>query len=103
VWQVVKPLRPHPLSIGQAHRFCASRLSSVLADRDGHEAAVADAAAIASELVTDAVAAGSSGIELSLVLRDDSVRVEVSNQFDGAVRDAWAEIDVPPRTSGPAP
>jgi hypothetical protein len=98
VWQVVKPLRSHPLSIGQAQSFCASRLSSVLADRDGHEAAVADAAAIASELVTDAVAAGSSAIELSLVLRNDSVRVEVSNQFDGTVRDSWAEIDVPPRT-----
>jgi hypothetical protein len=103
VWQVVKPLRPHPLSVGQAHRFCASRLSSVLADRAGHEAAVADAAAIASDMVTEAVAAGSSAISLGLALRDNSLRVEVSNQSDGTVRDSWAEIEVPPRTLGSPP
>jgi hypothetical protein len=83
VWQVVKALRPHPLAVGQARSFCASRLSSVLADRAGHETAVADAAAIASELVTNAVAAGSSVIELSLALHGDSVRVAVSNDAGG--------------------
>lgn len=83
MWQVVKALRPHPLAVGQARSFCASRLSSVLADRAGHETAVADAAAIASELVTNAVAAGSSVIELSLALHGDSVRVAVSNAADG--------------------
>jgi anti-sigma regulatory factor (Ser/Thr protein kinase) len=84
-WQVVKPLRPHPLAVGQARNFCTRRLSSVLDGRKDIEDAVQDAAAIASELVTNAVTAGSSEIELYLGLQPDSVRIEVSDDASGAV------------------
>lgn len=87
-WQVVKPLRPHPLSVGQARNFCTRRLTSVLDDRDDYEEAVNDAAAIASELVTNAVTAGSSEIELFLGLQPSSVRIEVTDDAGGTVRPA---------------
>jgi anti-sigma regulatory factor (Ser/Thr protein kinase) len=85
MWQVVKPLRPHPLSVGQARNFCTRRLSSVLEDRGAYEDAVADAATIASELVTNAVTAGSSAIELFIALHESSVRIEVADDAGGAV------------------
>jgi anti-sigma regulatory factor (Ser/Thr protein kinase) len=85
VWQVVKPLRPHPLAVGQARNFCTRRLSSVLKDRGDVEDAVHDAATIASELVTNAVTAGSSAIELFLSLQESSVRIEVFDDAAGAV------------------
>jgi hypothetical protein len=84
VWQVVKPLRPHPLSIGQARNFCTRRLASVLDGRDYGDV-VADAAIIASELVTNAVSAGSSLIELFLGLNDTSIRIEVLDDAGGDV------------------
>ncbi len=84
MWQVVKPLRPHPLSIGQARNFCTRRLSSVLDGRDCGDV-VADAAIIASELVTNAVSAGSSLIELLIALTDTSVRIEVLDDAGGDV------------------
>lgn len=85
VWQVVKTLRPHPLSVGQARNFCIRRLTSVLDDREDAGAVVADAATIASELVTNAVTAGSSTIELSLALRSGAVRIEVADDAAGDV------------------
>jgi anti-sigma regulatory factor (Ser/Thr protein kinase) len=85
MWQVVKPLRPHPLSVGQARNFCTRRLSSVLEDRASYEEAVADAATIASELVTNAVVAGSSAIELFIALHDSTVRIEVADDAVGTV------------------
>jgi two-component sensor histidine kinase len=85
VWQVVKPLRPHPLAVGQARNFCTRRLSSVLDDRPDIEGPVRDAATIASELVTNAVKAGSSVIELFLGLQESSVRIEVLDDADGTV------------------
>lgn len=85
MWQVVKPLRPHPLSVGQARNFCTRRLTSVLEDRGGFADAVADAATIASELVTNAVTAGSSVIELFLALNESTVRIEVIDDAGGAV------------------
>jgi anti-sigma regulatory factor (Ser/Thr protein kinase) len=85
MWQVVKPLRPHPLSVGQARNFCTRRLSSVLEDRAAYEEAVADAATIASELVTNAVVAGSSAIELFIALRESTVRIEVADDAGGTV------------------
>jgi anti-sigma regulatory factor (Ser/Thr protein kinase) len=88
VWQVVKPLRPHPLAVGQARNFCTRRLSSVLDDRSGAPDVVADAATIASELVTNAVTAGSSTIELCLGLRPNSIYIEVADDADGAVTPA---------------
>jgi anti-sigma regulatory factor (Ser/Thr protein kinase) len=91
VWQVMKPLRPHPLAVGQARNFCTRRLSSVLADRDGYDDAVSDAAVIASELVTNAVIAGSSMIELSIGLQDSCVRIEVCDDAAGAVVPAHPE------------
>lgn len=85
MWQVVKPLRPHPLSVGQARTFCTRRLSSVLEHRGAVEGVVADAAAIASELVTNAVAAGSSSINLFIALSDSAVRIEVVDDAGGEV------------------
>lgn len=85
VWQVVKPLRPHPLSVGQARNFCTRRLSSVLGSHGDADGIVADAAIIASELVTNAVTAGSTEIELFLALRDGSVYLEVSDDAEGTV------------------
>jgi anti-sigma regulatory factor (Ser/Thr protein kinase) len=85
MWQVVKPLRPHPLSVGQARNFCTRRLSSVLEDRGAYQEAVADAATIASELVTNAVTAGSSAIQLFITLHDSSVRIEVADDAVGSV------------------
>jgi two-component sensor histidine kinase len=85
VWQVVKPLRPHPLSVGQARNFCTRRLSSVLDSPDESNGVVADAAMVASELVTNAVTAGSTEIELFLALRDNCVYLEVSDDADGTV------------------
>ncbi|MGH8861010.1 MAG: ATP-binding protein [Jatrophihabitantaceae bacterium] len=82
---MVKTLRPHPLAVGQARNFCTRRLTSVLEDRSGAPEVVADAATIASELVTNALIAGSSAIELMLALRPDSVVVEVIDDAEGAV------------------
>lgn len=82
---MVKPLRPHPLSVGQARNFCTRRLTSVLDDRNGAPEVVQDVATIASELVTNAVIAGSSAIELSLQLRGDGVVIDVSDDADGEV------------------
>lgn len=84
VWQVVKELRPHPLSVGQARNFCNRRLASVLGDHASD--VVADAATIASELVTNAVTAGSNQIELFLALRPGSVYLEVSDDAGGTVK-----------------
>ncbi|HEY2271621.1 MAG TPA: ATP-binding protein [Jatrophihabitantaceae bacterium] len=84
-WEVVKPLRPHPLSVGQARNFCTRRLASVLDGRSDVDEAVQDAAAIASELVTNAVTAGSSEIELYLGLGPTSVRIEVTDDASGTV------------------
>lgn len=88
MWQVVKPLRPHPLAVGQARNFCTRRLTSVLDDRSGAPDVVADAATIASELVTNAVTAGSSEIELCLGLRGNAVYIEVADDADGTVAPA---------------
>ena len=88
MWQVVKPLRPHPLSVGQARNFCPRRLTSVLDDRSDAPEVVADAATIASELVTNALTAGSTAISLSLALRPDSVYIEVEDDAGGTVRPA---------------
>jgi hypothetical protein len=85
VWQVVKALRPHPLSVGQARNFCTRRLTSVLDDRCDTPEIVADAATIASELVTNALTAGSTAISLSLALRPDSVYIEVEDDAEGSV------------------
>jgi anti-sigma regulatory factor (Ser/Thr protein kinase) len=85
VWQVVMPLRPHPLSVSQARSFCTRRLSSVLDGRRDQDDVVADAATIASELVTNAVTAGSSVIELALLLQRSSVRIEVTDDAAGNV------------------
>jgi anti-sigma regulatory factor (Ser/Thr protein kinase) len=85
MWQVVKPLRSHPLSVGQARNFCTRRLSSVLEDRDAYQDAVADAATIASELVTNAVIAGSSAIELFIALHESTVHIEVADDAVGSV------------------
>ena len=85
MWQVVKPLRPHPLAVGQARNFCTRRLTSVLDDRSGAAEVVADAATIASELVTNAVTAGSSAIELCLGLRPNAVYIEVADDAEGTV------------------
>jgi anti-sigma regulatory factor (Ser/Thr protein kinase) len=85
VWQVVKPLRPHPLSVGQARNFCTRRLSSVLEPRGNYEEVVADVATIASELVTNALNAGSTMIELSLALRPSTVHIEVMDDAGGTV------------------
>lgn len=86
MWQVVKPLRPHPLSVGQARNFCTRRLTSVLDDRSDAPDVVADAATIASELVTNALTAGSSAIELCLGLRGNAVYIEVEDDADGDVK-----------------
>ncbi len=88
MWQVLKPLRPHPLAVGQARNFCTRRLTSVLDDRSGAPEVVADAATIASELVTNAVTAGSSSIELCLGLRQNAVYIEVADDADGTVAPA---------------
>jgi hypothetical protein len=88
VWQVVKPLRPHPLSVGQARNFCTRRLSSVLSGLEVggcYDDVVTDAATIASELVTNALTAGSTTIELSLALRDGSVLLTVADDAAGEV------------------
>ena len=85
VWQVVKTLRPHPLAVGQARNFCTRRLSSVLDDRSDAPDVVADAATIASELVTNAVTAGSSAIELCLGLRTNAIYIEVADDAAGLV------------------
>jgi anti-sigma regulatory factor (Ser/Thr protein kinase) len=85
VWQVVKALRPHPLSVGQARNFCIRRLTSVLDGCADADLVVADAATIASELVTNALTAGSSMIELCLALREASVLVEVADDAGGEV------------------
>ncbi len=85
MWQVVKTLRPHPLAVGQARNFCTRRLSSVLDDRSDAPDVVADAATIASELVTNAVTAGSSAIELCLGLRSNAVYIEVADDASGLV------------------
>jgi anti-sigma regulatory factor (Ser/Thr protein kinase) len=92
-WQVVKPLRPHPLSVGQARNFCTRRLASVLDGRLESDDAVHDAAAIASELVTNAVTAGSSEIELYLALQPTSVRIEVTDDAAGTVAPVKAGPD----------
>jgi two-component sensor histidine kinase len=86
VWQVVKALRPHPLSVGQARNFCTRRLTSLLDSRPDSPAVVADAAMIASELVTNALKAGSSEIELALGLRPNSIYIEVADDASGTVR-----------------
>ena len=91
MWQVVKFLRPHPLSVGQARNFCTRRLTSVLDDRPQTPQVVADAATIASELVTNALTAGSSAIELALGLREDAVYIEVADDASGTVRVAHPE------------
>ena len=91
MWQVVKSLRPHPLSVGQARNFCTRRLTSVLDNRTDTPDVVADAATIASELVTNALTAGSSEIELSLGLRADAVYIEVGDDASGTVRLAHPE------------
>jgi two-component sensor histidine kinase len=91
VWQVVKALRPHPLSVGQARNFCTRRLTSVLDAGPTTPEVVADAATIASELVTNALTAGSSAIELSLALRPDAVYIEVADDASGTVRPANPE------------
>ena len=88
MWQVVKALRPHPLSVGQARNFCTRRLCSVLDAQIETSDVVADAATIASELVTNALMAGSSAISLSLALRPDSVYIEVEDDAEGDVRQA---------------
>ena len=88
MWQVVKALRPHPLSVGQARNFCTRRLTSVLDDRSDAPDVVADAATIASELVTNALTAGSTVISLSLALRPDSVYIEVEDDAAGTVTPA---------------
>lgn len=88
MWQVVKTLRPHPLSVGQARNFCTRRLTSVLDNRSDSPAVVADAAMIASELVTNALTAGSSAIELALGLRADSIYIAVGDDAAGTVRPA---------------
>ena len=95
MWQVVKPLRPHPLAVGQARNFCTRRLTSVLDDRSDAPDVVADAATIASELVTNAVTAGSSAIELCLGLRPNSIYIEVADDADGAVAPAHPGTDRP--------
>lgn len=86
MWQVVKTLRPHPLSVGQARNFCTRRLTSVLDNRSDSPAVVADAAVIASELVTNALTAGSTAIELALGLRADSIYIEVGDDAAGTVQ-----------------
>lgn len=93
MWQVAKPLRPHPLAVGQARNFCTRRLESVLDGRPDPDGAIADAAAIASELVTNAITAGSSEIELFLALNESSVRIEITDDAAGSVvaRDAAPE------------
>ena len=78
-WRVVKRLRPHPRSATQARNFCVSRLTSVLAGEPGVEKLISDAATAAGELVTKAVTAGSSTIELFLGLDGPCVRIAVSD------------------------
>ena len=85
MWAVAKTLRSHPLSVGQARNFCARRLESVLSERTDTADVVADTATVASELVTNAVTAGSSRIELRLRLSDSSVLVEVADDAQGSV------------------
>ena len=86
MWQVVKPLRPHPVAVGQARNFCTRRLLSVLDGPPGrHDDIVADIATVASEMVTNAISAGSTTIQLSLALGPDSVRVEVADDAAGDV------------------
>jgi len=60
----------------------------VLDDRSDAPAVVADAATIASELVTNALTAGSTAISLSLALRPDSVYIEVEDDAEGTVQPA---------------
>ena len=86
MWAVIKPLRPHALSVGQARNFCTRRLGSVLDGRNEPDEAIADSAAVASELVTNAVRAGAKSIELFLQLSESSVRIEVSDDAAGEVR-----------------
>lgn len=93
VWAVVKPLRPHPLAVGQARNFCTRRLMSVLNEDDRYAEAVADAAMIASELVTNAVTAGSSAIELSMLLRPRTVLISVQDDAGGVVAPTVASGD----------
>lgn len=88
MWQIVKELRPHPLSVGQARNFCARRLTSVLSDLDGVPDVVADASTIASELVTNALTAGSNSIELCLALRVNAIYIEVQDDAGGTVSPA---------------
>lgn len=102
MWRIVKRLRPHPLSVGQARNFCTRRLTSVLGDAAGDEELdealddlVADAATIASELVTNAVTAGSSAIELVLGLCDSRLRIEVGDDAAGSVVPARPGADDP--------
>lgn len=88
MWQVVKSLRPDPSSVGQARSFCTRRLTSVLEGRGDYTEAIADAAAITAELVTNAVTAGSSAIELLIGLNNATVRIEVIDDADGTVASA---------------
>lgn len=90
-WQVVKRLRSSPRSASQARSFCASRLGSVLGDGPGIDELVHEAGTVVGELVTNAVNAGATWVELCLCLLTGRVRIEVSDD-SGTVA---AELELP--------
>lgn len=66
-----------------ARRFCRDELGKVLADVPASAAVLDDAEVVVSELVTNAVTAGSHAVQVALALHRDLLRLTVEDDAGG--------------------
>ena len=66
-----------------ARRFCREELGKVLADAPGRADVLDDAEVVVSELVTNAVAAGSHAVYVALALHREWLRLTVEDDAPG--------------------
>jgi anti-sigma regulatory factor (Ser/Thr protein kinase) len=80
-------------SPAQARRFCASSLGRTLGGTSQALDLIDDAKMIVSELITNAINAHCRGAELTLIVNDDVVRIEVQDDAPGTPRRQVAAPD----------
>ena len=92
-WKVSRSYRPDPRSSRSARAFCTQQLGAVLGDSALFADTYHTAALIVSELVTNAVNAGSATICLRLEVADAALRISVRDDAAGTPRERHADVD----------
>jgi anti-sigma regulatory factor (Ser/Thr protein kinase) len=82
-WHVARTFRGDAHSPSRARAFCTEQLTAALAHRPDVGELAEDARVITSELVTNAVQAGSDRIRYSMTLDDGELRLNVHDDADG--------------------